>query len=497
MQESKIVKNAMRKDRNSKNRWSNVQEGYLTVVLSLILSIMLSMCLVLICGARDNMRRLHIECVTDICMNSILAEYHRELLNQYDLLFIDTSYGTAVPSYDKTAVRLIEYLAHNLNGEDIFLEFVYRDASALEVQGVAITEVSGACDDGGKVLRRQTVDIMKQQIGLTYLEQIADWCDTVKAYELDTRDVLAEQRIAVAELESWETASTADGEGASGIDIPGEHIVSFWESGMLGLLVDDTASLSGRSIHTENYISAREPLQGTGINPEVTFADNFVEQLLFHEYILAYTGRFDAQKEDGFLKYQTEYILAGNDSDLQNIKDIVYRLLAIRAAANLVYLVSDSEKMKLAEVTAGALALLIALPELTSVFQAVLVLTWALAESIYDVAQLLDGNRVALLKTGDGWHYSLENMLAFEGSLITQKTEIGLSYADYLRILLCLQDKEVTTFRLMDIMEMDIRQTPGNASFRMDACIDSFCAEILFSAAGEKEPYSITRRYGY
>ena len=363
---------------------------------------------------------------------------------------------------------------------------------------MAITEVSAACDEGGAVLRRQAVDVMYQRIGLAYLEQVADWCDTVKTYELDTRDVFAEQKAAVEELEAWEDTLAADGvENKVSVDIPGENVISFWEAGMLGLLVDDTTALSGRSVSRENYVSNRECLQGTGMNPEVTFEDNFPEQLLFHEYILSYTGRYTAEKEGSFLKYQTEYILAGNVSDLQNLKAIVYRLLAVRAAANMVYLVSDTEKMKLAELTATALATLIALPELTGVFQTILVLTWAMMESIYDVAQLLDGNRVPLLKTDAYWHYGLENMLAFEGGLVTQKTQTGLSYADYLRILLCLQDKKTTTMRLMDIMEMDIRQTPGNSLFRMDACIDSLCAEILFTASGEEEPYSITRRYGY
>lgn len=57
-------------------------DGYLTVFLSLILSVMISLCLVLILGARENTRRMEVECVTDIGMNNILAEFHRELLNQ-------------------------------------------------------------------------------------------------------------------------------------------------------------------------------------------------------------------------------------------------------------------------------------------------------------------------------------------------------------------------------------------------------------------------------
>lgn len=490
-------RNPVKKGRLKKD--SGIVCGYLTVYLSLILSIMISMCLVLICGTRENMRRLQIECITDICMNSILAEYHRELFEQYDLLFIDTSYGTDTASYVRTAEHLLEYLECNLGEEELFLSSVYRNASGLFVQGVAVTEISAACDDEGKVLRRQAVDIMYQKTGLAYLEQIIDWCNTVKRYELDTRDVQKEQQAAVAELKAWEEKSgQSDNEDESlSIEVPGENIVSFWESGMLGILVKDTTALSGQSIVLKNYVSHRERLQGTGMNPEIVYEDNFIDQLLFHEYILAYTGHYGAEKDNSFLKYQTEYILAGNNSDLQNLKDIVYRLLAVRAAANMVYLVTDSEKMKLTEVAALALATLITLPEIAPLFQTILVLTWAMAESMYDVAQLLEGNRVPLLKSSEDWHFGLENMLSFGGSMETQKSDKGLSYEDYLRILLCLQDKETSTFRLMDIMEMDIRQTPGNSCFRMDACIDSICAEILFGAGEEEKPYTITRRYGY
>ncbi|MDE5679690.1 MAG: hypothetical protein K2I01_04580, partial [Lachnospiraceae bacterium] len=100
--------------------------GYLTVFLSLILSVMLSLCLTLVLGARENSRRMEIECVTDIGTDSILAEYHRELLRQYDLLFIDTSYGTANASYYQTAAHLQNYIAYNLGGEEIFLSALYR-----------------------------------------------------------------------------------------------------------------------------------------------------------------------------------------------------------------------------------------------------------------------------------------------------------------------------------------------------------------------------------
>ena len=73
-------------------------KGYLTVFLSLSITIILSLILALYQGARIGALRMKAECVSDISMNSVLAEYHRELFKQYDLLMVDTSYGTQHPS---------------------------------------------------------------------------------------------------------------------------------------------------------------------------------------------------------------------------------------------------------------------------------------------------------------------------------------------------------------------------------------------------------------
>ena len=48
----------------------------------------------------------------------------------------------------------------------------------------------------------------------------------------------------------------------------------------------------------------------------------------------------------------------------------------------------------------------------------------------------------------------------------------------------------------MDIMEMDIRRTPGNSRFRLDGCFDVYRAELSVTS---RFGYSceMTRRYGF
>ena len=61
-----------------------------------------------------------------------------------------------------------------------------------------------------------------------------------------------------------------------------------------------------------------------------------------------------------------------------------------------------------------------------------------------------------------------------------------LGYEDYLRIFLLLCDERTVTYRAMNIVEQDIRVTPGNQNFCLDACI----AELQMNV-------KVKSRYGY
>ncbi len=90
--------------------------GYLTVYLSLSLALILSFILTMVEGARLHAVRMEAECISDIGMNSVLAEFHRELLEQYDLLFVDMSYGTPSAIIENSSEHLRSYMEHNCKG---------------------------------------------------------------------------------------------------------------------------------------------------------------------------------------------------------------------------------------------------------------------------------------------------------------------------------------------------------------------------------------------
>ncbi len=478
--------------------------AYLTVYLALSMTIIISLCLALIEGVRSNTIRLEAECMMDIGLHSIFAEYHQELFRQYNLLAIDSSYGTAFAGKANTEKHLEEYIGRNMSTEDIFLErYLYKDFFAMEPENIELTKVSIITDGSGTVFRRHVAAAMKDDIGVTLLQELQDWMRTVEVNNLTETDIASKKRIADESLqeyngekvqiseEVWETVQ---------IENPTKELEKNRSKGTLALVIEDTDKLSTRCISEEHLIGSRMDKgninQGNVKLSELSELEKLTERFLFQEYLLKYMGYYGSGTEENVLLYQTEYLIAGKECDLDNLKSIVNYLAAIREAANAIYIFSDSEKCEEAELTALLICGLLQVPELTSLLKTVLLLGWAYAESLYDVEVLLQGGRVPLIKSRETWHYDLTGALS--GFQKTEETGggMGLSYEDYLRIMLMLTDIDTLTERAMNLVEANIRMTTGNAAFRLDGCyIWTEAFMTVKSTYGYH--YEITRQRGY
>ena len=473
--------------------------GYLTVFLTLILTVMLSFSMTLIVSAGENTRRFAAECVTDIGMNSILAEYHRELLEQYNVFFTDISYGTQVIAYENMTEHLKNYINHNLQGDDLFVQGVYGNLIHMELDNIAVNGALSACEEGGISLRRQAVDAIKQDVGITYLEKTGEWLATLQSSGIMDINLLEKQKEAekkVVELTGKKMGTLFEKEEQE------DSAVTFYEAGILNL-VADREELSSREITLSQYASHRVHFESGGLSVPESYADDFWDELFFHEYLMSYTGHYgeensgSAYEKKFGLEYETEYLLAGKAKDIDNLKAVAGQILAIRGGANLIALMQDEGKKQYVQILAFSMASLLGIPEAEEVLEELLKIIWAMAEALYDVTILLQGGRIPVIKQPEEWHYSMENALNFVRPETGQtKITDGLSYEDYLRILLCFHGKEELTMRMADVMEMNIRNTPGNENFCMDGCFESFRVQIVYRGERDKK-YTIDRTYGY
>ena len=90
--------------------------AYLTVFLSLLLASFLAFIMALSDGIQRNTMLVESEIALDTACYSALAEYHKELLKQYDLFFIDSSYGYSTPGASAVGDHIKKYAQENLSG---------------------------------------------------------------------------------------------------------------------------------------------------------------------------------------------------------------------------------------------------------------------------------------------------------------------------------------------------------------------------------------------
>ena len=475
----------------SKFKSKPAEGAYLTIYLSLTFGIVLSLLLALIEGATIGAVRAQAELVADLGMDSIFAEYHRELLNQYELFFIDSSYGGSNGGIGKTETHLKKYMDYNMNPETDLSVLGADTLLKLSNPYLELEEVSFASDNNGAVWKSQAVQYMKAVYGGDLISTVQGHLSTVNGNELATRDIdgeLAEQKSAfeetLAEKGIVEYSSESD-EGYSYKKVT-DISDSLIGDGVLALAMPKGSSISGTTINKTEYISHRiktnQANKGVGLHSGAPVANGLEDELIYGEYLMKMCGSYTNKKVEGFLAYQLEYILYGKDSDVSNLRTCVERLLALRAVSNFIYLNSDSGKSAEVRVIAAIICTLLLAPELTEILTYIILAVWALAEAVVDVRTLLDNGKVPLLKNSSDWCLGLTNL--FDKELSGSKDNAnGLSYQDYLRIFLGLMDKKDKVLRILDIVEMDMRKTQGNENFRIDQCIDYIKADFGFMDA--------------
>ncbi|WP_130838265.1 DUF5702 domain-containing protein [Lachnoclostridium sp. Marseille-P6806] len=459
--------------------------AYLTVYLSLSLSIVLSLFFVLIEGARRNMIRMQVELATDAAMNSVLGEFNRELLRQYDLFFVDEGYGTSSPSDGRVREHLLSYLKQNYTRCGKLPFGADKSFTGLATEELCLTGTRCAADREAAALREQITAYMladpageaaAELLSLVYQYQAAgadetEWSRRKAENERDMQEL--KERAAQRRREKEEQGEQLPPAEQD----PVEAADSFLDRLALYQVLGHSFKVSEASADPDCCLSRRALHTGSGLEVKNTHGYAPAGPLLFGEYVMEKCSYFRNRSKDGRLSYQIEYILFGESSDESNLNRMAGRLLLIRAGINSLYLFSDSGKQGEAEALATTVCTVLLVPEMSEVMKTAILLAWAYVESLQDVKTIFAGGKVPLIKDSGSWKTTLFSILAPGVSTRGEKGGSGFGYEEYLRVFLFLENGWQKSCRLMDIMEMDIRKTEGNENFRMDWCMDSFALE--------------------
>ena len=214
-------------------------------------------------------------------------------------------------------------------------------------------------------------------------------------------------------------------------------------------------------------------------------AANPIQVGLLGEYSLRFFHSYHKEESAHTTPYsnakglEVEYLLHGKKSDYENLSAQVTSLLAFRESMNFIHIMSDPEKLEAVEEFVTSFLAITANPVVIAVFSAFVIGIWAFAQSLLDVKELLNDERVPLMHSLESWSLSLNHLLDFLSYLSGEeipKENIGLSYEDYLRISLFtkgLLSQAKINDSMLYCMEKNIQTSirDKEPSFRMDKCL--------------------------
>lgn len=449
--------------------------GTITVFLSLTGILFLSLICSLVESARLQGARAKAAMLTDAGVFSAFGEFEREVLDEFDILFLDGSYDSGKFQVEKVSERLEKYMEPAKTGKTFEL-------LPVSIKECRVPAFALATDDGGGVFYQKAVESQKELLALDLLQKFQETYTEAKRQEEAGKnceksskemDGEIERLRAEAERAKEEEAVPEEGgppQNQEDVQNPIDTINKIKKMGILGLVLKNPNEVSDKSVSSGELPSGRDLNRGNLKLEEKQ--KGLIADGIFLEYLKNHFEEFPGNLK-GALSYEMEYILVGKDNDMENLKGAVNRLLLMREGSNFLYAMGNETMKQQALLLAAAIAGPAAIPGLVTVIKLALLLAWAYGESLLDVRILLSGGKVPVVKTAESWKLSLENLGKLTEFLETcdnQEGE-GAQYGEYLQMLLALGKKADYPMRALDLMEGRIRETEGCGSFRVDSCI--------------------------
>ena len=405
--------------------------GEITAFMAMLFILMVSVVGALIESASIQITKNRKRADTLIALESAFAEYHPELLEQYEIF---ARFGC---TNDVLNNRLTYYGAKNIEHK--------------------IDQTQLLSDYKGTPFYQQAVRYMKDWLGMEDMSNSPEY-----DFSFDKNsDVHEKEHNNSLELESLLEEQNAQ---LPTDDNPIESMKNLKKSSLLTLLVSNQEELSNRSIPTETLPSNRVLQKGSLAKEN---CNEGTDKLFFVSYLLEHFSDMTDEKKEKRLLYEQEYLLGGFASDQENLEAVCKKIMNIRMISNYTYLLTDSAKQAEAQAMALTLCSVISFPGITEVVKQALLFAWSYGESIVDTRTLLKGNKVPLVKTSESWQLQLSNLssLGTANEIVNEKdTERGLSYQDYLKGLFLLEDRETLSMRCLDLIE-------SNLHIKTDQCM--------------------------
>ncbi len=457
-------------------------KGNTTVLFSLMIGILFLFTLTALEVGRIHFGTVKINPCVHSMRSSVMADYNADLFERYHLLFLDPTYGTGSEAVIEE--KIVDYLENSLNGEEG--SNIYQ----FTVEEIALAEKESILSNNMKALEKQIVEY-EETVGL--INRLTGLLENMKEKKTDTKAAMEETKNNAVELPS---ASEKAEENEISEDVketlsetkdPRDILQDFLELGLL-TVVAPGKEFSKQEQNLSNapskrYEEEQEEEKSTLFN-DISFLNTYLEEVsaedviggltkhaAFASYSISHFSNGVNGLENSVMQCEVEYILKGKDNDYDNMEAVVKEMLWLRMPVNYAYLLTDVEKSSQALTLSATLCTATGTEPFIEVVKYLLLGCWAYGESLYELQELLAGEKIPYMKTTMNWYTDLYTLTAVNN---VEKISEGMSYEDYLMILLakkCGKKQDVAYARLLDVMEINLRKS--NPSFCITDCVSA------------------------
>ena len=456
-------------------KWS----GSVTVLACLLFAAMLLAVCVIADRAGTDTARAYGERMLFLGARSLLAEYDRNLWEDYGL-FARIGQG---PEMEEVLKERLDAMSRKKAAQrrDSHLMFEIR---ALELQ----VQTAGGSLLNQELVREQILSLMEGKAVLEGLESLGELAGAGAFLEEKQNHAKGELDREKEEQESQEEQEEGGQASREPVSFdgkedfipkpaPGEgrRLQNQWVIQQL-----PSRDYKKESIFTRIQIRSEDEMMDVAgqarqlLEKLEGIIGELARERLIDAYIFSYmSNALSPAEKETFFRCEAEYILEGNFSDDENYKAVQRKLFLLRTGLNLVHIYTDQEKSRLTMEAAAAVS-----GPFAAAIQFLISASWAAGEANHDLKLLLEGGKVPLLKKAEDWATELFGPVR---STYEQKEREGLDYQGYLGVFLLLQGSEEKLLRVMDLIQINMKGR-YRQDFALRECIAAFTVRGRFQA---------------
>lgn len=457
-------------------------KGRITVFLSLITGVMLILGITIIRIVDLRAAKAKAAICANVSLSSVKALYNNYIFEHYHILLFDKDFCGKGEAY------LEEYIKDNVS------ENLGRKYSVLDV---VLDSYELVTDNSCQALKNQIEEYLIYAGLQNGIEHIFT--------ETNNTDGTLDEEI-LNEFDNEENDESDDNgnnsENSEESDIPMVEVDDprdFFATGgslfLMNLVLPENVTPSAERIDISGVPSKNRRIvhpfadYENEVNLNFDDADKLKGELIYHDSWLdsvrdsasvsyyasqVFNCVTDASVNDNTaFEYELEYLVSGLNSDLKNIRNTIDEIIAIRMPINYLFLCRNSIKKN--EIKAISIPLSLLNPISERIIRLLITGCWAYAESIAETRGLLEGKRIPFMKNNENW---ITDIFSLGESIFDDaaETEQGLSYKDYLVILLSLNTNK-TCYRMLDLMELNAQKNTDY--FQMEGCATSLSVDYF------------------